>query len=92
MKPKKVNPETVRQTLLEHPDVLQAIVFGRKNPITGMVLSAKIQIKANVDEMAAMTSIQKFIKESLPMKQRPRLLNFVDDIGVTLTGKMRSET
>lgn len=88
----KVNPETVRQTLLEHPDVLQAIVFGRKNPITGMVLSAKIQIKANVDEMAAKTSIKIFIKENLPTKERPRLLNFVDDIGVTLTGKMRSET
>ncbi len=84
----KVNPENVRQILLEHPDVIQANVFGKKNPITGMVLSANIQLKANVVEELAKTSIKIFIKENLQMKDQPRVLKFVDDIELARTGKL----
>ena len=84
----KVNPENVRHTLLEHPDVIQANVFGKKNPITGMVLSANIQLKANVDEELAKASIKVFIKENFQIKDQPRLLKFVDDIEIALTGKL----
>ena len=84
----KVNPENVRQTLLEHPDVIQANVFGKKNPITGMLLSAKIQLKTNVDQELVKASVKVFIKENLQIKDQPRLLKFVDDIEVALTGKL----
>ena len=86
----KVNPENVRQTLLKHPDVIQVNVFGKKNPITGMILAANIQLKANVDQELAKASIKVFIKENLQMKDRPRLVRFVDDIELTITGKLGS--
>ena len=86
----KVNPESVRHTLLEHPNVIQANVFGKKNPITGMLLSAHIQLKANVDQELAKASVKVFIKENLQIKDQPRLLKFVDDIEVALTGKLGS--
>ncbi|MEP0961559.1 MAG: class I adenylate-forming enzyme family protein [Roseobacter sp.] len=86
----KVNPESVRHTLLEHPNVVQANVFGKKNPITGMVLSANIQLKENVDKDLAKASVKVFIKENLQIKDQPRLLKFVDDIEVALTGKLVS--
>ncbi len=84
----KVNPENVRQTLLEHPDVIQANVFGKKNSITGMVLSANIQLKGNIDEELAKASIKVFIKEKLQISNQPRLLRFVDNIELSLTGKL----
>mgnify|MGYP006097467331 CR=1 FL=1 len=88
----KVNPENVRHTLLEHPDVIQANVFGKKNPMTGMVLSANIQLKENVDEKLAKVSIKAFIKKNFQIKDQPRLLKFVDNIEVALTGKLGNKT
>lgn len=86
----KVNPENVRQTLLEHPDVIQANVFGKKNPITGMILAANIQLKASIDKEIAKASIKIYIKENLQEKNRPRLVKFVDDIKIANTGKLKS--
>lgn len=86
----KVNPESVRQTLLEHPNIIQVIVYGKKNPITGMLLSADIQLKANVDQELAKASVKVFIKENLQIKDQPRLLKFVDNIEVAPTGKLVS--
>jgi len=85
----KVNPENVRQTLLEHPDILQANVFGKKNPITGMVLAANIQLKSNIDEESKKASIRFFIRENFQIKDQPRLVRFVNDIELTPTGKLR---
>lgn len=84
----KVNPENVRLTLLEHQDIIQANVFGKKNPITGMVLAANIQLKDNVNVELAKASIKVFLKEKLPMNQRPRIVRFVDEIELSITGKL----
>ena len=86
----KVNPENVRQTLLGHPDVIQASVFGKKNPITGMVLAANIQTKNNVEKELVQASIKVFIKENLQTKDQPRIIRFVDDIELTIAGKLGS--
>tara|TARA_X000000950_G_scaffold265163_1_gene339152 strand:+ start:360 stop:1736 length:1377 start_codon:yes stop_codon:yes gene_type:complete len=84
----KVNPENVRQKLLEHSGVSQAVVFGKKTPITGMILAANIQLKSNVEEELAKLSVRTFIKENLQSKDQPRLVRFVDDIELTIAGKM----
>ena len=80
----------MRQTLLEHPDVIQANVFGKKNPITGMILAANIQLIASIDQEIAKASIKIYIKENLQEKNRPRLVKFVDDIKIANTGKLES--
>lgn len=85
----KVNPENVRQTLLKHPYIAQAYVYGKKNQITGMVLAADIQLKGNVSEELAKTSIKFFIKEKLQSKNQPRLVKYVNDINLDITGKLR---
>lgn len=84
----KVNPESVRNKLLEHPSIIQANVFGKKNPITGMLLSANIQLDANVDRELAKVSVKSYIKDNLPIKDQPRLVTFVDEIELALTGKI----
>ena len=86
----KVNPENVRQTLLEHPDVIQANVFGKESPITGMILAANIQLNSDVEEELVKASIKSFIEENLQTKDQPRLIRFVDNIELTITGKLES--
>ena len=75
-------------TLLKHPDINQVVIFGKNNPITGIVLSANIQLQINVDEELAKTSIREFIRENLQLKDQPRFLKFVDNINITATGKL----
>jgi acyl-CoA synthetase (AMP-forming)/AMP-acid ligase II len=87
----KVNPENIRQILLEHPDVVQVSVFGKESPITGMVLAANIQLKSNVEEELVKASIKTFIKDNLQAKDQPRLVKFVDDIELTNAGKLGAD-
>lgn len=84
----KVNPEKVRQILLKHSDIIQVNIFGKKSPITGMVLSANIQLKLNVDKELAKVSIKNFIKKNLQIKDQPRIIKFIDDIKIAITGKL----
>ena len=84
----KVNPESVRQTLLQHDMVAEAHVYGRKNPITGMLLATDIQLKSNIDNSEGKKAVKLFIREKLQLKDQPRIINIVDTITTNLTGKI----
>ena len=84
----KVNPEYVRHVLLTHPSIGQVSVYGKKNSITGMVLAADIQLMPDVDEKLANKSIKLFIKEKFRPKDQPRIIKMVDDIQISLSGKL----
>jgi len=84
----KVNPNDVRQTLLEHPYVVEVRVYGKKNPITGMLLVADVQLASKIDEDTAKKSIMAFSKDRLQRKDRPRIIYIVDEILVDATGKI----
>ena len=53
-----------------------------------MLLAANIQLKDDVDEEATKLLIKVFIKESLQKKEQPRILRFVDNIELAVTGKL----
>ena len=84
----KVNPDNIRHMLLEHPDVLEACVYGKKSPLTGMLLLADVQLNTNIDEEAGKKSIMTFINEKLQPKDRPRIVYIVNEIHTDITGKI----
>lgn len=84
----KVNPNKVRQILLEHPHVIEARVYGKKNPISGTLLAADVMLDYNVDEVTGKESVLAYIKERLHLKERPRIVRIVDNINVDSTGKI----
>ena len=84
----KVNPNNIRHMLLEHPDVLEARVYGKKSPLTGMLLLADVQLYTNIDEEAGKKSIMTFINEKLQPKDRPRIVYIVNEIHTDITGKI----
>jgi len=84
----KVNPEYVRQILLTHPNIDQVSIYGKKNPITGMVLVADIQLKPNADKELEKKSIKVFVKDKFQSKDQPRIINIDDEILVSSTGKL----
>ena len=84
----KVNPEHIRHLLLKHPNIEQVRIYGKKSPITGMVLAADIQLKTNVNEKVEKNSIKTFVKDKFQPKDQPRIINIVGEILINSTGKL----
>jgi len=83
----KVNPHEVETEIKKIENVLDALVFGRKNKITGNILAAKISLKENVDTKEMEQKIVNQLRNKLQEWKIPRIISFVDQIKLTRTGK-----
>ncbi len=81
----KVNPTEVEQIIETHPQVRQAYVYGKANPILGSVLMADVILASELKEK----ELRNFLVPLLQPHKIPRVINFVDNIELTRTGKMK---
>lgn len=79
----KVNPHEVEEALLSIPEVLFAKVYGKPNTVLGNILMADVVTTASISEK----SIRDTLSRQLQPFKIPRLISFVDKIGITRTGK-----
>lgn len=78
-----VNPQEVEETLLSHPCVKDARVFGRKNKLIGNLITAEIQMLGSTTEKEMMD----YCKQHLANYKVPRIIKFVEEIQTGRTGK-----
>jgi acyl-coenzyme A synthetase/AMP-(fatty) acid ligase len=83
----KVSPEQVEAALLAVPGVVDARVYGAKNPITGEIVAADVCLQPGVSEAEARVQILSQVRSSLHQHEVPRLLRFVDTLAVSEAGK-----
>jgi acetyl-CoA synthetase len=86
----RIGPGEVEECLLKHPAVAFAGVIGSPDPIRGEVVSAFIVPSpghAPSNELAA--EIQAFVRERLAAHEYPRKLRFLEQLPMTITGKIR---
>jgi acetyl-CoA synthetase len=86
----RIGPGEVEECLLKHPAVAFAGVIGSPDPIRGEVVSAFIVPSPGhtpSNELAA--EIQAFVRERLAAHEYPRKLRFLDQLPMTITGKIR---
>lgn len=81
----KVNPNEVEETLLSHPAVLQAFVYGKPNPVLGNVLMADVVIDGELKE----SELREYLNPLLQSYKIPRMISFVKEIELTRTGKLK---
>lgn len=81
----KVNPNEVEEVLLQNPKIKDAKVFGKPNAVLGNILLAEILLFENQDLEEA--EIRNYLEEKLQNYKIPRKISFVEEIGVTRTGK-----
>jgi len=82
----KVNPTEVELSLNSHPGVALSRVFAKRNSITGNIVIAEVMSKEpGLEEKA----LRIFLSERLQSYKIPRIINFVDSIETTHTGKLR---
>src|SRR6266511_1291307 len=82
-----VSPAEVEATLVQHPDVLEAAVVGRRTP-EGLHEPAAYVVRLP-GRSPAPSELVDFCRERMAAFKRPRQVVFVDDLPKTATGKIQ---
>lgn len=86
----RIGPFEVESALLEHPAVLECAVTGVPDEIRGQVIKATITLAKNYsasDQLAK--EIQEHVKKVTAPYKYPRIIEFVDELPKTISGKIR---
>lgn len=86
----RIGPSEIEDCLLKHPAVSLSAVVGSPDEIRGDIVKAFIILKdgyADTPETAA--EIQKFVKNRLAAHEYPREIEFVKELPMTVTGKVK---
>lgn len=86
----RIGPFEIESVLMEHPSVLECAVTAADDPIRGKVVKATIVLangyKAS-DELAK--ELQNYVKKSTAPYKYPRIVEFVEELPKTISGKIR---
>lgn len=81
----KVNPHQVESRIAEFEEVAEARVYGRKNSVVGNIVCCDIQLCEG--EQLHESAIKQRLAENLARHEVPQIINFVESISLTATGK-----
>jgi acyl-coenzyme A synthetase/AMP-(fatty) acid ligase len=81
-----VNPIEIETIIDEIPGVKKSYVYGKPNPILGNMLYVKIQL--NIDNITEL-SIKQYLNNKLERFQIPRRIEFVKQLSLTRSGKLK---
>jgi len=81
----KANPSEIEHALCDHPDVLQAKVWGKTNPVTGTILMAEVICSNQLTER----QLRDHLKGLLQDFKIPRVIYITNEISTTRSGKIK---
>lgn len=85
----RVGPFEVESKLLEHPDVVEAGVIGKPDPVRGEIIKAFIALREGVTPIPELESnIKDFVKKGLAAHAAPREIEFKEKLPKTRSGKI----
>lgn len=86
----RIGPAEVEDCLLKHPAVALSAVIGVPDEIRGSVVKAFIILKEGYTASPTLaTEIQNFVKTRLAAHEYPREIEFVTELPMTVTGKIK---
>lgn len=86
----RISPFEVESALIEHPAVVECAVTGAPDPIRGTVVKATVVLARNYapsDELKH--EIQMYVKSVTAPYKYPRIIEFVDELPKTISGKIK---
>jgi fatty-acyl-CoA synthase len=84
----KVWPAEVEAMLYAHPDIQEACVIGTRDAHRGETVKAVVVLKAAAKDRAAPEDIIAWAREKMAAYKAPRVVQFVDALPKTGTGKV----
>jgi len=86
----RIGPFEVESALLEHPAVLECAITAVPDPIRGQIVKATVVLAKNYtpgDELVK--ELQDHVKKVTAPYKYPRIIEFVDELPKTISGKIR---
>jgi acetyl-CoA synthetase len=86
----RIGPVEIEDALVSHRDVLMAAAVGKPDPVRGQVVKAFVVLREGSEggeELA--TELEELVKRRLGAHEYPREIEFVDELPMTPTGKIR---
>ena len=88
----RIGPFEVENALMTHPAVVECAITGVPDPIRGMIVKATVvlaaEYKAKVDDNLV-KELQNHVKHETAPYKYPRVIEFVDELPKTISGKIR---
>lgn len=86
----RIGPFEIESVLMEHPAVLECAVTGAPDPVRGQVVKATIVlVKGYTGSEELKKEIQTYVKHATAPYKYPRIIDFVDELPKTISGKIR---
>jgi acetyl-CoA synthetase len=86
----RIGPGEIEDSLMKHPAVLQTAVVGKPDELRGQIVKAYIVLGQGYQPSDALASeIQTSVRERLSAHEYPREVEFIDELPMTTTGKVR---
>lgn len=86
----RIGPFEVESALMEHPAVLECAVTGAPDPQRGTVVKATIVLAKGYEASEELVKdIQNHVKRATAPYKYPRIVEFVEDLPKTISGKIR---
>lgn len=89
----RIGPTEVEECLLQHPDVALAGVIGAPDAVRGEVVKAYVvPVEGTPRSEETTRSLKEFVRQRLSAHEYPREIRFIDEMPLTVTGKIRRVT
>lgn len=85
----KVNIQHIENVILQSAYVRNVKVASRENKLTGSIIVAELILQGQVEQSVARDSLNQLFTDKLAEWERPRILKFVNEIGISETGKVK---
>jgi acetyl-CoA synthetase len=86
----RIGPFEVESALLEHPAVLECAITGAPDPDRGMVVKATVVLaKGWFPSEQLKADLQNHVKKTTAPYKYPRIVEFVEELPKTISGKIR---
>ncbi len=88
----RIGPFEIESVLMEHPSVLECAITAAPDPIRGQVVKATIVLTSKYKDKAGdelKDELKKFVKANTAPYKYPRIIEFVDELPKTISGKIR---
>lgn len=86
----RIGPFEIESVLIQHPSVLECAVTGAPDPIRGIVVKATIVLaKGYTASDELVKELQVYVKKNTAPYKYPRIVEFVDELPKTISGKIR---
>lgn len=88
----RIGPFEVENALMLHPAVVECAITGVPDPIRGMVVKATVVLSDEYKDKAGddlVKELQDHVKHETAPYKYPRIIEFVDELPKTISGKIR---